>query len=279
MNRLNYFQQFNESDDSDSPQGNPYRPLYLDSDSSACFELYTSSGLYSLAVKDEARMFTLTSSSGKQITLTYEALVPNKQLIVSLENSATEGEALYKWILRVLSLTEFDKQPDVSKWTTFEALQNDELSEDNDSAISYRFYHNDECYRIVVNPETNTIITYFAPRVVAIKAELFYSANTGLIDLHDGKIEEFFRSALDSSGIDMRLITKSKEDYLMERTKKIMDISQETDKKEIAMFNQDRYNEYLSDLMSNSEALRERALKRLEETTRRYNKYNNDNHE
>lgn len=279
MNRLNYFQQFNESDDSDSPQGNPYRPLYLDLDSSAHFELYTSSGLYSLAVKDEARMFTLTSSGGKQITLTYEALVPNKELIVSLENSATEGEALYKWILRVLSLTEFDKQPDVSKWTMFEALQNDELSEDNDSAISYRYYFNDECYRIVVNPKTNTIITYFAPRVVAIKAELFYSANTGLIDLHDGKIEEFFRSALDSSGIDMRLITKSKEDYLMERTKKIMDISQETDKKEIAMFNQDRYNEYLSDLMSNSEALRERALKRLEETTRRYNKYNNDNHE
>lgn len=273
MNRLNYFQQFNESDDSDTPQGNPFSPLYFDaSDGSVFFELYTSSGMNSLAVKDEAKMFTLTTSNGKQITLTYEALVPNKQLIVSLENSATEGEALYKWILRVLSLTEFDKQPDVSKWTTFEALQNDELSEDNDSAISYRYYFNDECYRIVVNPETNTIITYFAPRVVAIKAELFYSANTGLIDLHDGKIEEFFRSALDSSGIDMRLITKSKEDYLMERTKKIMDISQETDKKEIAMFNQDRYNEYLSDLMSNSEALRERALKRLEETTRRYNK-------
>jgi hypothetical protein len=275
MNRLNNFRSFNESEDSGS-----LRPSLLDPSSVAVgFEFITTTGTNSLAIMDEAKMFTLTHASGRVVSLTYSALVANKELIVSLEQDEREGESLYRYIVRALSYVEFDKQSDVSKWTTFEALQNDELDDRDSSAIAYRYYHGDECYRIIVNPETNTIITYFSPRVVAIRAEEFYSANTGLIDLHDGKIEEYFYGALKSSGIDMSLITRSKEAYLRDRTKRVLDINNETDLKKKVMFNRDRHNEYLSDLMSNSEALISRAQRRLEETTMRLNKYNNEDHE
>src|ERR1700752_1498532 len=117
MLRLDYFKNFNESEEPGPPIQGEYDPERYDKNEDAViYQFLCGSGLVTMLLRDELKSFTLHLPNNKEITCTYDSVVPEKEKIIGLFSKEEQGTFLYHWILRVLSLSEGSKQPEVSKW-------------------------------------------------------------------------------------------------------------------------------------------------------------------
>lgn len=118
--KLERFLSFNESLNQDvyKLDRNSAENLITDDPVGFCF---IGSRVYTLYVNGEKQAFELIPADAESIKMTFGEFSNRKEDIVSFEPTEEEGETLYKWIARILSVVEWSNTSNVSKWHTFES--------------------------------------------------------------------------------------------------------------------------------------------------------------
>jgi hypothetical protein len=117
--KLNRFHSFNEVANPDVFKLDQNAVYVLNSDVSTSFVFYGSDE-YTLNVYDDKQVCELITPHNGSIQMTYDEVPANKDRIIALEPTTAEGELLYKWIARNLSVIEWSNTSFVSSWHTFE---------------------------------------------------------------------------------------------------------------------------------------------------------------
>lgn len=115
--KLDRFQTFNEVTNPDVFKLDPNNAYFL-SDAPLNFEFY-GSNLYTLKIYPDKRRCELHWEQGQPLLMTYDEVPAEKDKIIALEPTTEQGEILYKWIARNLSVAEWTNT-DATKWHTFE---------------------------------------------------------------------------------------------------------------------------------------------------------------
>jgi hypothetical protein len=118
--KLERFLSFNESTNQDVYKLDRDSADSLSSDDTVSF-VFIGSREYTLKVMGEKQAFELIPADAESIKMTFGEFPNRKEDIVSFEPTKEEGELLYKWIARILSVVEWSNTSDVSRWHTFES--------------------------------------------------------------------------------------------------------------------------------------------------------------
>jgi hypothetical protein len=124
--KLGRFHSFNESANPDVLKLNPNAiySLYPGIDGALSF-LFCGSEEYTLKVSDEKKLCELIPPVGQFMQMTFDEVEENRDGIIALEPTHAEGETLYKWVTRILSVVEWANSSSVWKWHTFESDNNE----------------------------------------------------------------------------------------------------------------------------------------------------------
>lgn len=118
--KLERFLSFNESTNQDVYKLDRDSADSLSADDTVSF-VFIGSREYTLKVMGEKQAFELIPADVESIKMTFGEFPNRKEDIVSFEPTKEEGELLYKWIARILSVVEWSNTSDVSRWHTFES--------------------------------------------------------------------------------------------------------------------------------------------------------------
>ncbi len=121
--KLERFLSFNEDLNPDIQKLDRNSADILNTNDAVSF-IFMGSHEYTLKVWAEKQELELIVSDNEVSRLTFDELPDKKERIVSLEPTEEEGELLYKWIARILSVVEWSNKSDVSKWHDFEPDEN-----------------------------------------------------------------------------------------------------------------------------------------------------------
>lgn len=121
--KLERFQSYNESLNPDVYKLGPNSAGILNTDDAVSF-IFIGSREYTLKVWAEKQELELITADNESSRLTFDELPGKKERIISLEPTKEEGELLYKWIARILSVVEWSNKSDVSQWHDFEPDEN-----------------------------------------------------------------------------------------------------------------------------------------------------------
>lgn len=122
MAQLFRFSHFNEDENADIEKlkKDSQDELLTDEEGAVLFS-FLGSGEYILKVYDEKQAVKLTLPDGRFIWMTYNGISINKSQIIALEPTPSEGDALYMWLTRIVSVVEWSNSSCVWKWHKFEA--------------------------------------------------------------------------------------------------------------------------------------------------------------
>lgn len=163
MAQLFRFSHFNEDENADIEKlkKDSQHELLTDEEGAVLFS-FLGSGEYILKVYDGKQVVKLTLPDGRFIWMTYNGISFNKPQITALEPTPSEGDALYMWLTRMVSVVEWSNSSCVWKWHKFEAK---EIGADDKSLSSTVYTINIEAgiFSLVIGSDLNSFTLTIPP--------------------------------------------------------------------------------------------------------------------